>query len=193
MFKYFKYSEFDQKGLPDSGGKYMCPEFIERLDILRGEFGLPIVVTSGYRSPEYNLQVSSTGDAGPHTTGKAADILVHNPVDCFTLVSLAFKHGFTGIGIKISAEGSGMLHLDTLTNDEVPGLRPRVWTYKQYYDDILPANKLFIAGEAAYHKLKELLQTKTLVLIKQHGDFKDRFIHASDDKRSVAAPWLVSA
>ena len=53
------------------------PDFMQKLEEMRERLGFPMVVTSGYRTPEYNREVSKTGFFGPHTTGRAADIRVH--------------------------------------------------------------------------------------------------------------------
>lgn len=120
--RYFIHSEFDQKGLPGSGEKSMDRLFLSQLDALRHKCGFPFIVTSGYRSPEYNNKISTTGFNGAHTTGKAADIAV-DTMNAFILAERAFEMGcFTGIGI-----GKGFVHLDTLTPEEAP--RPRLWSY----------------------------------------------------------------
>jgi hypothetical protein len=44
--------------------------------------------------------------------------------DCYELMGLAMKHGFTGIGV--AQKGSGrFLHIDTFKG----GPRPNVWSY----------------------------------------------------------------
>jgi zinc D-Ala-D-Ala carboxypeptidase len=125
MMEYFKLSEFDQKGLPGSGSK-MNPAFLCKVDKLRGNCGFAFVISSGYRSPEYNMQVSETGGEGPHTTGRAVDILC-NAQQCFIIVREAIKLGFNGIGI--SQKGTKrFVHLDDLTAaDGYP--RPVIWSY----------------------------------------------------------------
>lgn len=124
--RYFKSSEFDQKGLPGSGGK-MNQAFLVHLDELRHRCGFPFKITSGYRSPEYNAKVSSSGLKGAHTTGKAADIAVSHE-QAFKVVSEAVKMGvFTGIGINQKGNGR-FIHLDTCTKED--GLpRPAIWSY----------------------------------------------------------------
>ena len=124
MLRYFTYVEFDQQGYPSSGERFMDETFLKSLDALRHKCGFPFVISSGYRSPEYNAKVSSTGLSGPHTTGKAADILVSRG-NSYTLLEHAFQmEVFTGIGIKQKGE-SRFIHLDTL--EEAP--RPIVWSY----------------------------------------------------------------
>ena len=104
----------------------MKEDFIDALDHLRAEFGLPLVVNSGYRCPVHNQAVSTTGPDGPHTTGRAVDLVVDR-TNAFTLLKLAIKsEKFTGVGVK--QHGSGrFLHLDQLNPLEHP--RPNLWSY----------------------------------------------------------------
>lgn len=97
------------------------PEFMDRLELLRAAYNAPTPVTSGARCPAYNKKVSTTGDSGPHTTGRAADIGVRG-ADARRLLSEALKLDFTGIGIN--QKGSArFVHVD-----DVPGPE-RIWTY----------------------------------------------------------------
>lgn len=60
------------------------PEVVERLrllvknvlDPLRKKLGLPITVTSGYRSPLVNANVEGSSKTSQHMNGEAADIVV---------------------------------------------------------------------------------------------------------------------
>ncbi len=102
--------------------------FMDRLQALRGAYGGPLAVSSGYRSPAYNAKVSATGADGPHTTGRAADILIHGRA-ARLLVWHAVELGFAGIGINQRGPAEGrFIHLDTL---EARRARPRpwLWTY----------------------------------------------------------------
>lgn len=125
--RYFTVDEFDQKDSPGSGA-YMDPEFLQLVDELRHLYGHPMVVSSGYRSPEYNARVSSTGLDGPHTTGRAADFAVSGN-RAHRLLRFALELGFSGIGISQKGpHHTRFIHLDTLTSaDHVP--RPWVWSY----------------------------------------------------------------
>ena len=124
--RYFQHSEFDQKGLVGSGFK-MKQSFLVHLDELRRRCDFPFVITSGYRTPEYNNQVSSSGLNGAHTTGKAADISVSHE-NAYKLLQIAFNMSvFTGIGINQKGNAR-FIHLDTC--DKTDGLpRPAVWSY----------------------------------------------------------------
>lgn len=125
--RYFKLSEFDQKNAPGSGAN-MDLDFLENIDELRHRCKFPIIISSGYRSPEYNAKVSSTGATGPHTTGKACDIKVYGK-RAHRLLEVAFTMGvFTGIGVKQHGSNGGrFIHLDSLPDGD---LRPWIWGYK---------------------------------------------------------------
>lgn len=123
--RYFESSEFDSPDLPGSGEKFMYMPFVRMLDELRSRLGFALVISSGYRTPSYNQQIATTGANGPHTTGKAADILIRG-VRAHQLLKVAFELGFTGIGINQKGQmESRFIHLDTV---EGP-LRPAIWTY----------------------------------------------------------------
>ena len=120
--RYFTYNEFNQKGMEGTGEIYMDRTFLSYLDALRHKCGFPLIVASGYRTPKYNDEVSSTGFTGPHTTGKAADIAVSRG-NADKLLEMVYDMGcFTGKGLNQKGEGR-FIHLDIL---EGPN---RIWTY----------------------------------------------------------------
>lgn len=101
-------------------------QFITELDELRHRYGAPLTISSGYRCPDHNAKVSSTGRTGPHTTGRAADLLVDRG-NAYKLLKIALEMGFTGIGVQQKG-GGRFLHLDNLPN--APGQpRPTIWSY----------------------------------------------------------------
>jgi zinc D-Ala-D-Ala carboxypeptidase len=121
-WKYF--TEDEMRCKCGCGRCEMDEEFMRLLDKMRGRCGFPFKVTSGFRCPQYNAQVSITGADGPHTTGKAADIALSERRKYFALDELfGLVDTFRGIGI-----GNDFIHLDTLTPEERPS-RPCVWTY----------------------------------------------------------------
>ena len=106
-----------------SGQMSMDPQFMARVVAMRDAVGFPFPVTSGYRCPDHNEKVSSTGRNGPHTTGKALDIGVSRQ-QAYKLLKAALERGFTGIGI--SQKGNGrFIHLDGLEDRG----RPTIWSY----------------------------------------------------------------
>lgn len=120
----FKYFDRDDFKCSHCGENQTEDAFIGSLDMLRERVGFPLIVTSGYRCPEYNKKVSSTGLNGPHTTGRAVDLAVSHDKAYFVLQQ-AFVMGFTGVGVK-GHGASRFIHLDMITD---PEKRPRVWSY----------------------------------------------------------------
>lgn len=104
----------------------MNPEFMNKIIKLRKLCNFPFKVISGYRCPDRNKEISKTGENGPHTTGKAVDILVYGP-KAYLLLMLALQLDFTGIGIHQKGPASKRyIHLDW----NIPGKkRPKIWTY----------------------------------------------------------------
>jgi uncharacterized protein YcbK (DUF882 family) len=96
------------------------------LDRLREVYGKPLIVTSGYRCPQHNQRVSSTGPSGPHTTGLAVDLGVSGR-EAVTVLRLALSLGFTGIGVQQKG-GGRFLHLD-MVPDSHGHKRPWIWSY----------------------------------------------------------------
>lgn len=102
--------------------------FMDILQAIRNEVGFPMAVSSGYRSPAYNKEVSDTGEAGPHTSGRAADILVYGD-RAHAVLKAALKHGIKGVGISQRGNpGARFIHLDICDNT-VATPRPTCWTY----------------------------------------------------------------
>jgi len=102
-------------------------DFMAKVERLREAWGKPMVVTSGARCPKWNAVVSKTGEAGPHTTGRAIDFAVDRG-EAYRLLALAFSLGlFTGIGVNQKG-GGRFLHFDDLP--DAPGQpRPTLWSY----------------------------------------------------------------
>lgn len=88
-------------------------DFLDKLQMMRNLCEFSFNISSWYRSPEYNAQVSSTGLSGPHTTGEAVDIRCYGEV-AQKLVYYAVKCEFPGIGIQQKGDFSKrFIHLDT--------------------------------------------------------------------------------
>lgn len=107
-----------------AGSLLFHEETLDRLEKLRLKYAAPMVITSGYRSPEHNDRVSNTGRTGPHTTGRAVDVKVVGGAARFRLIELAIEFGFTGIGVAKS-----FVHLDDVPVGEKAIPRPAIWTY----------------------------------------------------------------
>ena len=96
-------------------------DLLDLLQTARNSIGA-LQITSAYRCPEHNNNVSSTGLSGPHTTGKSVDIHVSNSQHRKQLIDY-FTNKVTGLGIAKT-----FIHIDILTSDEVSH-RPNCWLY----------------------------------------------------------------
>ena len=130
QWQYFTVEELScQRGAcPYCGGKgpeMMDGDLMRKLVAIRRETGIPMAVTSAYRCPEYNAEVSKTGKTGPHTTGHAVDVRCSGK-DAHALLSAALRFGITGVGVsQRGAHNARFLHFDDLHTE----LRPWVWSY----------------------------------------------------------------
>lgn len=110
----FKKSKFDCQ---ETGENQMQPVFLYELQKLRDAFGQPMVITSGYRSPQHSIEKRKE-KPGTHAQGLAADIAVYGE-QRYVLLKLAFASGvFTGIGVD-----KNFIHLDMSPS------RRAVWSY----------------------------------------------------------------
>ena len=76
--KHFKIKEFNCKDGTPVPPQYLsnAKKVADQLEVLRAALGgKPIVITSGYRTPEYNKKVGGVGGSA-HLTASAADIVV---------------------------------------------------------------------------------------------------------------------
>lgn len=122
----WKYFSIDELKCKHCGALIVVPEFLDRLEKLREAYGKPLKVSSGYRCSQHNNAVSKTGLTGPHTTGRAVDLLAFGK-DAIELVRLATSLGFTGIGISQKGDkASRFVHLDDIQDRSI---RPTIWSY----------------------------------------------------------------
>lgn len=119
-WRFFVESEFTCKC--GCGSNFISHDFVDALDDLRAACGFVLPVTSGYRCPEHNAKVSTTGANGPHTTGLAVDLGVRGD-RCLLVLEHALAMGFRGIGLNQKG-AARFIHLDMV--DRVPRA---LWTY----------------------------------------------------------------
>lgn len=111
----------------DSGELAVAPGFMDWLDGVREAFGQPMAVSSGYRTPLHQFQLTGRR-RGAHVDGMAADILVQGEA-AHRLLAIAMAHGVMGVGISQTGPmAKRYLHLDMWTRAPA-GTRPRVWSY----------------------------------------------------------------
>ncbi len=99
----------------------MDPGFIALLQDIRTELGFPLVINSGFRCPDHNARVSSTGPDGPHTTGRAVDIAATS-ASAWLILEAALRRKVPRVGLART-----FVHLDVSDSPSHP--RPRAWTY----------------------------------------------------------------
>lgn len=121
--KYFSLEEFDS---PDSegSGEMMDEGFLQMLDVGRDIAGFPFIITSGFRTIEYNRMLIDKGyrasKKSSHLLGLAADIHCDDARRRFLLIEALLDAGFTRIGIA-----GTFVHVDADT--EKP--QNLIWTY----------------------------------------------------------------
>ena len=111
LSNHFKLSEFVCK-CGKCNGANPSPMLLRKLELLHTGLNCKyILVTSGYRCPEYSVKVGGyMNDA--HTKNIAADVICYaqngNIIPVETVAAYAEKIGFTGIGLM----SGGAIHLD---------------------------------------------------------------------------------
>lgn len=104
------------------GKSAMDTKFMDKLIAMRRDVGIPFHITSAYRCPAHNEKVSTTGLGGPHTTGRAVDIVANSSLK-YIIMTSATLHGMTRFGIS-----KNFIHIDDLTaSDNFPD--KVVWNY----------------------------------------------------------------
>ncbi len=108
---HFEYIEFDSPDLPGSGKEFMDQKFLDLLDKARAEAQIPFKITSGFRTPEYNIDLKKRGYAvsknSAHMQGLAADIAVTSSANRLIIIESLLYVGFRRLGI-----GKGFIHVD---------------------------------------------------------------------------------
>lgn len=99
LTKNFKYSEFWCNGIEPPTGYY--PNILtlaKELQKVRDAVGIPITITSGWRSKAHNTAVGGASSS-QHLTGKAADVRIQGLEPKFANIYLAKYGNFKGFGI----------------------------------------------------------------------------------------------
>ena len=117
--RYFKDAEF-RRCVPSCSIEDMQQHTLNRLDTARHAAGVPFVITSAYRSKEWELAKKRTGD-GAHPTGEAVDIKTPDLASRYKILFGLIKAGFNRIGIA-----NGYIHADDCPRKA----KEVVWLYK---------------------------------------------------------------
>lgn len=116
--KHFKESEF-KRCTPPCSLQDMAQSTINRLDTARDIAGIPFVLNSAYRTPEYEKAHGRKGTSS-HTLGRAVDIRCNDVENRYKIVEALQQVGFNRIGIAKT-----YIHVD-----DSPQHKPYViWTY----------------------------------------------------------------
>jgi len=97
----------------------MCLDFLHKLDEAREIAGVPFKITSGYRTPQHNLDVGGRVGSS-HIKGLAVDIACTNSDHRQKILTALIKVGFRRIGV-----GKSFIHSD-LDNDKPNA----IWLYQ---------------------------------------------------------------
>lgn len=114
----FQAWEFDSPDAPGSG-EQMQRDFVLVLDAIRIRLGMPLIPTSGYRTPAHNDELGAKPNSA-HLSGWAADLAIRSDLMRERVVELAIEAGIRRIGIAKT-----FVHLDL--HPTLPS--PRLWVY----------------------------------------------------------------
>ncbi len=141
--KYFKLSEFDGKNekgerIPGTGGNMRASTLV-KCDLLREAYGKPLIVASGYRTPERNAQVGGVKNSS-HLLGYAVDWQNIFDDELIAFLDAAWAAGFRRFGI---------MNTSVHTDDDPTKPMPAIWTY-----DNTPKSRFQVAKIWFAEKLK---------------------------------------
>lgn len=103
--RYFSEEDFT-KAKPSCSLSDMNDSFMARLDDARHIAGVPFIVSSAYRSKQYELSKGRSGTSS-HCFGLAIDLLCSNSFNRLLIISALLKVGFKRIGLH-----SNFIHVD---------------------------------------------------------------------------------
>ena len=92
----------------DSEISGLQPRLVELLNLARGIAHTPFVITSGFRTPEHNMEIGGASNSA-HLRGLAVDLRVTDSNTRFKIVSALLEIGFRRIVVYAS---DGHLHVD---------------------------------------------------------------------------------
>lgn len=112
LSKNFKSTEFDCHGKNCCGITRIDSDLVGILQMIRANFGTPIIINSGYRCADHNKAVGGASKS-KHRDGAAADIVVKG-VAPKEVAKYAESIGVKGIGLYEDKDGN-FVHIDTRT------------------------------------------------------------------------------
>ena len=164
----FRVSEFSCHGKGCCTTTLVDQQLVQYLQKIRDHFGKPITITSGYRCPKHNKNVSgATGSR--HAKGQAADIVVKD-VKPAEVAKYAESIGIKGIGLYETNADGFFVHIDTRTTKSfwygqkqayrstfggVPKKEEAAYIKKQFITDVQKACGAGVDGIAGPNTLKK--------------------------------------
>lgn len=128
-FEFFSPVELKCKcGKCNSTGHEMNEAFMNKIVLARRIYAKPLFISSAYRCPQYNEQISKSSSEGEHTKGEAIDFSIALE-DAYRFIGICLRLDFLRIGIKQSGPiESRFVHIGgAFPSDDFP--QPRIWTY----------------------------------------------------------------
>jgi uncharacterized protein YcbK (DUF882 family) len=124
IYPNFTKQEFDCK---HTGRNRMDADFMDLLQKIRNEYGLPMHITSGFRDSTHPVEERKT-NPGEHSYGLACDVAVYGE-NAVKLLRAALRLGMPRIGVKQNGPVSGrFIHLGYATKSQ--GFNsPWIWSY----------------------------------------------------------------
>lgn len=139
--KYFKLSEFDGKTatgerIPGTGGNMRASTLV-KCDAVRELYGKPLIVASGYRTPERNAQVGGVKNSS-HLLGYAVDWKNIFDDEMIAFLDAAWAAGWRRFGIMATG-----IH----TDDDPTKTSPALWDYNNTSRSRWQIAKVWMAGK----------------------------------------------
>tara|TARA_R100000656_G_scaffold64203_1_gene49241 strand:- start:42 stop:452 length:411 start_codon:yes stop_codon:yes gene_type:complete len=119
---------FNEYKCSSHGGVKISPVVLDFIQAYRNILKKGVSINSGFRCPEHNNSVSSTGEDGPHTTGYAIDISTNTQTQ-YQLLRFVFSYNPQPLGIGIAKTFTHIDFCSADMNDKFL-IRPNVWRYK---------------------------------------------------------------
>jgi hypothetical protein len=119
------------RNVPDGPALYQLTKLAEMLERVRSLLGVPVVVTSAYRSPQVNAAVGGR-TSSDHCKGMAADIVAPRYGNAYAVASAIAPH--------ISTLGIGQLLLE--------GIKGKQWVHLSIDPVDKPINRILTITDA---------------------------------------------
>lgn len=131
--QYFSESEF-RRCSPPCSIEDMEEEFLDVMDDIRRKAGIPLLISSAYRSSEWDRKKGRSGD-GAHTYGVACDFVCNSSATRSKILKACHELGITRIGVSgsfihVDIAGGGRTFESHVSKGKTVRFQDNViWTY----------------------------------------------------------------